>query len=221
MNIYDVYARWQPGFRSRRRELFLEIFRPTEETTILDVGGTLGEWVDLPVRAAITVMNLDDAPATEPKPANITYRVGDGRTLEFPDRSFDIAYSNSVIEHVGTREDQRRFAAEMLRVGSGVFVQTPNRWFPIEPHFVSPGVHFLPGPVARRLLPWLSVRGWFREGDNVSVQQLLTELRLLDAADMQTFFPKCELVRERWCGLTKSLIAVRRTELSGAGVDSL
>jgi len=210
MNVYDVYARWQPGFRARRRQLFLELFSPTERTTILDVGGTLGDWKDFPVRAAITVLNIDEAPAAQPKPANIAYCKGDGRALKFPDRSFDIVFSNSVIEHIGTAEDQGCFAAEISRVGCGVFVQTPNRWFPIEPHFVSPGVHFLPRAISRRLLPWLSIRGWFRKGDNVTVQQLVNELRLLDAQEMRGLFPGCELIRERWCGFTKSIIAVRR-----------
>ena len=106
--------------------------------------------------------------------------------------------------------DQQRFAAEIRRVGRQVFVQTPNRWFFIESHFLTGFEHFLPWRVARQLLRFCSVRGLFRSGDNVDLRQLAAELRLLDFRQMQTLFPDCEIHREKWLGLTKSLIAVRR-----------
>ena len=64
--------------------------------------------------------------------------------LPFGDGSFDFVFSNSAIEHLRTPERQRRFAVEVARVGKRYCVQTPNRWFPLESHLLTPWVHYLP-----------------------------------------------------------------------------
>ena len=87
---------------------------------------------------------------------------GDACYLPHVDRGFDIAFSNSVIEHLGEYESQRRFAEEIRRVGRKVWVQTPARWFLVEPHFLTVGIHWLPRSVQRRTLRWLSVAGLFK-----------------------------------------------------------
>ena len=73
-----------------------------------------------------------------------------GDAVDMPgisDGAFDVVFSNSVIEHVETYENQRRMAAEIRRVGRRYFVQTPNRHFPLEPHFLVPGFQLLPYPL--------------------------------------------------------------------------
>jgi SAM-dependent methyltransferase len=135
--------------------------------------------------------------------------IGDGRKMDFADGSFDIVYSNCVIEHVGTFEDQKRFAAEARRVGKKLFVQTPNRWFFIEPHFGAVFLHFLPWSIARHLLRILSFRGLVGSGDNIDLKDLANELRLLSYREMKALFLDCEIYREKWFGLTKSFIAIR------------
>jgi hypothetical protein len=208
--IYQLYQRIQPGFRQRRIRWFIEWFQPGQNTRILDVGGFLYDWDGVvPIESQITLLNLYHLPAAN-LPSRFTLEIGDARRLPHADRSFDIGYSNSVIEHLGTFENQQLFAAEIRRVGRQLFVQTPNRWFFIESHFLTVFVHFLPWRIARKLIRFCSYRGWFRKGDNVDLQQLATELRLLDFRQMQMLFPDCEIRREKWLGLTKSLIAVRR-----------
>jgi hypothetical protein len=115
-----------------------------------------------------------------------------------------------VIEHMGSWEDQRRFAAEIRRVGRNLYVQTPYRWFPIEPHLLALFVHWLPRSWHKRFLPLFSIRGWFRKGDDVEVGKLIDEVRLLSITEMKQLFPDCEIHRERVFGFVKSLIAVRK-----------
>lgn len=209
--IYQFYRLFQPGFRRQRIELFLKLFQPTAETRILDVGGFPSDWDGIvPIESHLTFVNPDQKPVEKPWPARYVEEIGDGCALRFADQSFDIAYSNSVIEHLHTWENQQRFAAEIRRVGKGVFVQTPNRWFLIEPHFVAAFIHFLPARVAKKLLPIFSFRGLFRSGDNNDLHKLAAELRLLSFCEVKELFPDCEIHREKWFGFTKSFIAVRR-----------
>jgi len=50
------------------------------------------------------------------------------------DGEFDLVFSNSVIEHVGDFERMRQFVHEARRVAKSYWIQTPSKWFPIEPH---------------------------------------------------------------------------------------
>jgi SAM-dependent methyltransferase len=149
--------------RRRRFQVLLsmlsDIPRPV---TILDIGGREKYWEMMGIDASgsdlhVTMVNLEPQSASRP---NFTCIIGDGRHLpQFPDKSFDIVFSNSTIEHVGTIEDQRRMAAEVRRIGKRYYVQTPNRNFPIEPHFLFPWFQFLPVPSRVWLMRHLSL-GW-------------------------------------------------------------
>jgi hypothetical protein len=210
-NIYSIYRWLQPRFRGKRWQHFLRTFPVDPATPILDVGGHPGEWmagVETPV--TVTIVNVGPWPAGLNAPPRFIYCEGDARALPFADGAFPIAYSNSVIEHMGSWEDQQRFAEEIRRVGRNLYVQTPYRWFPVEPHFLAFFVHWLPRSWHRRLLPLFSIRGWFRKGDDVDVGKLVEEVRLLSVSEMKRLFPDCEIHRERVFGFVKSLIAVRR-----------
>ena len=188
---------------------FRDAFEPVEATTVLDVGGNYYDWEPLGVACRFTILNIDAIPSGWEMPPNFRYVVGDGCALAEADGAYDIAYSNSVIEHLTTWEAQERFARELRRVGRGVYVQTPNRWFPIEPHFLALFLHWLPRSTHRFLFRWLSVRGWLRRGDNVNLDTLVGELRLLSYGEMKRLFPDGEIRREKWLGLTQSFTAVR------------
>jgi 2-polyprenyl-3-methyl-5-hydroxy-6-metoxy-1,4-benzoquinol methylase len=117
--------------------------------------------------------------------------------LPFPDQSFDIVHCNSVIEHVLVPEHRARLASEIQRVGRNWFIQTPNRYFFFEPHTGLPFAQFLPEPLVRVLLRymrrvWDGALGW----------------RLLDKREILSLFPAGALIRERFLGLTKSLVVV-------------
>ncbi len=144
---------------------------------------------------------------------------GDGRLLPFPDRSFDLVFSNSVIEHVGDAASQEQFAREVARVGRAYWVQTPNRWFPVEQHLLTPLVHWLPKRWQRALVPrwtvWSAMVRPSPDRHRFYIEHYLEEVRLLTSSDLKRLFPGARLIRERFCGLTKSLIASGRSGVLG------
>ena len=143
MSIHSIYARLSPGFRRRRMRRFLAAVTPRAGERLLDVGGTAGFWTDAGLAAQLTLLNRDPV-AAGPSAAGMEFVAGDGCALPFEDGAFEVVFSNSVIEHVGTWERQQAFAAEMRRVGQRLWVQTPAREFFLEPHLVAPFIHWLP-----------------------------------------------------------------------------
>jgi hypothetical protein len=207
MNMHRLYAPFQSYFRTRRMRKFEALFGPAPATRIIDVGGYAYNWTLIDAEPQVLLVNLED----EDRHDGRFHKVhGDGRRLPYADNSFDIAYSNSVIEHVGEPGDQDAFAAEIRRVAPRYYVQTPNRWFVIEPHLIAAGIHLLPRRVMRRLVRWLSVWGWVERPDQHAIDELLASIRLLDHARMRELFPDAEIHAETFLGLTKSLIAIRR-----------
>src|SRR5262245_4598187 len=191
---------------------FSREFSLTPDTTILDVGGAPETWDLLDVRPRVTLLNT---PRTRDElVAAKRWVAGDGRMLPFRDRSFDIVFSNSVIEHVGDAESQCRFAHEVMRVGRGFWVQTPNRWFPVEQHLLTPIVHWLPAKWQRRIVPrfnlWATLVRPTPDRRDFYLDHYLREVRLLDAGQLRRLFPRATLLRERAFGWTKSLVAMRR-----------
>jgi ubiquinone/menaquinone biosynthesis C-methylase UbiE len=190
---------------------FARAFGVTRETRILDVGGTPFNWSLLDVQPRVTIVNMPRA--REAFDAQFQSVFADGRALPFPDRSFDIVFSNSVIEHVGNPESQRQFANEIARVGQAYWVQTPNRRFPVEPHLLTPFLHFLPAALQRRVAQkftvWALIERPTPDRREFYIEHYLRDIRLLDAGAMRRLFPGAKIVHERLGGLTKSLIAVR------------
>ena len=184
----------------------------TEGTRVLDIGGTPDCWDLLPFRPRLTLLNTPRAKAELEAAAE--WVAGDGRRLPFRDGSFDVVFSNSVIEHVGSAEDQRRFAEEVARVGRRYWVQTPNRWFPVEQHLFTPILHWLPKEWQKPLIPycnfWQIVVRVTPDRRRFYIEHYLRDVRLLSFGQVSKLFPGAKVVRERWCGWTKSLVAIRR-----------
>jgi len=209
VNIHTVYRIFQNFFRRRRMKDFLRTFHPHANTRILDVGGGVYNWTLIGCESLITVLNIRDSPDLGVAPANFTFVKGDGTKLSYPNASFDVAHSNSVIEHLHSYENQRRFAHVTMRVGRGVWVQTPARWFFMEPHLLTPFIHYLPKRWQRRLIRNFTVWGLLTRPPGWKVSDFLDEVRLLTYDDMKRLFPGCEIRRERFLLFTKSYIAVR------------
>jgi hypothetical protein len=79
--------------------------------------------------------------------------IGDGRNNNLPNNSFDIVHSNATIEHVGSYKNQLLFIKECIRISKKyVFIQTPNRFYPIDFHTILPFIHWLPKNIHRKIL---------------------------------------------------------------------
>ena len=199
-------------FRRKRMERFLREFGVAPQTTILDVGGIADYWAELPHAPRVTLLNM---PRTKNEiGAAQSWVAGDGRMLPFRDGAFDIVFSNSVIEHVGDAASQRQFAQEVARVGRAYWVQTPNRWFPVESHLLTPFIHWLPLSWQRAIVPRFTVWSVFTrvapDRREFFLRHYLSDIRLLDSRELGSLFPGARIVRERAGGLTKSLIAARK-----------
>lgn len=177
---------------------------------VLDVGGAAGFWTivdpDNASGGRFDVTLLNRVIPNEPV-GPFRFLEGDARDLStFADDEFSVVFSNSVIEHVGDFHDQRAMAAEVQRVGKRYFVQTPNRYFPIEPHFLFPLFQFLPTSAQVGLTRHFDL-GWYKRiPDRAQATAHVLSHRLLSAGELRSLFPGGRLLRERFLGLTKSLI---------------
>ena len=210
----EAILSWTGALRHKRFALLEEMVRGFEPPVrILDVGGTDAYWKqqgqEMLEQCQVTVLN---AGAHLVGRAGIDSVVGDARDMhQFEDGAFDIVYSNSVIEHVGDNDDQRRMADEVRRVGKAYMVQTPNLYFPIEPHFYFPFYQFLPERVRVELLRHFDL-GWFRKTpDRDAATERVRSVRLLSRRDLEGLFPEADIATERLFGLEKSFTAYHRS----------
>jgi SAM-dependent methyltransferase len=202
-----VYRPFQHHFRSRRMRRVGEGLDLTPGSRVLDVGGTPSIWRESPIRPNITFVNL--RVPRQRIPNGMSFVQADGRRLPFKDGSFDLVFCNSVIEHLGSKEAQQALAAEIVRVGGSYYVQTPNRWFPVEPHLLTPLIHYLPKAWQEKLMRNFSLRGVLNRPTRQRCAEWVRTIRLLDSAEATTMFPDGALERERFLGLTKSLVITR------------
>ena len=198
-------------FRSRRMRLFERTLQISRQTRVLDVGGSPLIWEFASIQPRLTIVNLPSA--IERSSDHISFVAADARVLPFRDAAFDVVFSNSVIEHIGSQADQRKFAEEVARVGRRYWIQTPNRHFPIELHVMLPLIHYFPKSWQRRIVHrftvWEKIMQPTQQSRAFYVHHFLEELNLLDARELQSLFPDANVISETLFGLSKSLIAVR------------
>lgn len=216
---YDDLNSFGSRMRKRRAQLLLsmilEVFEEKGKVEIIDVGGTRTYWNIIPVdllraqNVKILIINLPDTEIIHDDPI-FSFVEGDGRNLSnFGDKTFDIAHSNSVLEHVGNWEDMHRFAGEIARVGRKYFVQTPSFWFPVEPHCMTPFFHWLPLSIRMQLVLRFELGQWRKAADLNEAKQIVESARLLTRNKMKTMFSDA-IIRTEWFLFPKSYIAVRK-----------
>lgn len=203
--------------RHKMFEAFLTI-GITASDTILDVGVTsdrsynhsnyLEAWY--PHKSKITALGIDEGAAflrqTFP---GVRYVKGDGRALPFANNSFDYVHSSAVLEHVGNAFQQMAFIAEARRVArKGVFLTTPNRWYPIEFHTILPIVHWLPRRIFRRLLVMIG-KDFFASEQNLNI---LSARQLRCMAKCLGFWDDYRVRGVRLGGLVSNLLLILEKE---------
>lgn len=195
--------------RRKRFDLFKRLLSTIPKPLrILDVGGTEVFWEMMGFAEEsdvdIILFNRSKIPVSYP---NFTSIVGDARDMRrFGDDEYDIVFSNSLIEHVGDYEDQKKVADEIARIGKRYFVQTPNYYFPVEPHFLFPFFQYLPSKLKVFLLRRFNL-GWYKKiKDYQKAAETPNSIRLLKGRELMQLFPGARIYRERVLGLTKSFI---------------
>ena len=210
-------------FRARRdvmlRSLISALPRRQRQLCIIDVGGRSQYWrrvgTDF-LRAQQVRIDLVNIEKTEfdlrPGEDDIfTYAVGDACALAYDDHQYDLYHCNSLIEHVGQWRHMQAMAREAERVAAAHYVQTPNFWFPIDPHFPKlPLQHWLPHPLRARLMMALPLATAGRAKDIDGAYNFVDSSTLLTTTQMRTLFPHSEIRFERVLGLKKSILAVSR-----------
>jgi ubiquinone/menaquinone biosynthesis C-methylase UbiE len=183
-------------------------FHIKSSTLILDVGGSFFNWQFIAARPTIVLLNLTAEYLGERRDRGEFLRViGDGCHLPFKDGAFDVVFCNSVIEHLTRAERQRQLAREIQRVGDQYFIQTPDKRFPIEPHFLAPFFHWLPKRIQRRIVRYVTPWGWITRSTKTQADALVDEMRLLSPREVLAMLPGARIEHERLLGLPKAIIA--------------
>ena len=197
--------------RSRRWDWFRAEFPDIESMSVIDLGGTAEAWLRAPVRpASVHVVNLEPESAESPAP---WIRAEQADACDLPGRilsgTYDLVFSNSVLEHVGGLAQRLRFAEAVHKLADRHWVQTPYRYFPIEPHWLFPGFQFLPlaarGQLSRRWPLVHTKAATRRDGLEAALW-----VELLSISELSYLFPTSVIRAERLLGLPKSLVAIKK-----------
>lgn len=208
----------QNSFASKARKNRMKVFElyfpellSRTPIKILDLGGTYEFWKQMGYENKsnihISLLNIKEE---ETFANNIHSIVGDACDLsEFSDKHFDIVFSNSVIEHVGNFQRQKQMANEIMRTGKGFFIQTPNYWFPLEPHFLFFGFHYMPLWLKILLIQNFSL-GWMDiHKEKTMASEVADSIHLLSKIQLRTLFPGTIMVNEYFLGLIKSIMVIK------------
>lgn len=204
-------------FRAKRFEFFTTLLQRVESNKplrILDLGGYEFYWENMGYlgdeNVHFTLLNLEKEVT---KHKNFTSVVGDATNLsEYKNNEFDIVYSNSVIEHLYTKESQKKMADEARRVGKYYYVQTPNRYFPIEPHWLFPFFQFLPFGLRVFMTNNFNLGNHQKANNKEEAIRRIKETRLLTPSEMRELFPDGKVYKEKFFGFTKSITMYRFPE---------
>jgi Methyltransferase domain len=199
-------------FRGRRGAFIRALYLDIQTMNVCDLGGSIHFWQNIGVQIPadrLTILNINESAmfaAADKETPRCKVVIYDGITIPFPDGHFDLLMCNSVIEHVPV-ERRTALAQEMMRVARRVFCQTPAFLFPIEPHFVMPGLHWLPKPIAYWFVfvsPW---RLMSRPSKEV-INSYFFGTNLLRRRDLKALFPTARIHTERMFGIPKSYYAI-------------
>ncbi len=213
--FYKLLDPFSKQSRAGRMRLFTTLMGVTDGMSILDLGGQPMIWDTVSLDIRLAILNRPGVALRNTiTQHDITYVEGDAcNVAEFDSRSFDIAFSNSVIEHLGSVRNRAKFAKEVRRLGRSYWVQTPARWFPIEAHCGMPFWWFYPKRVRRYFIErWRKkLPAW---------TSMVEETTVLSKAELQELFPEARIYTETVFGIPKAYVAyLARAESSGPNTN--
>lgn len=192
--------------RQRRNEAFKHTFPDLADMRVLDLGGTAVSWRVTGLRArSVTIVNLDNAP--EPEEPWLEFVRGDACAGGFG--KYDLVFSNSLMEHLGGHSRRRQFADVVCESAPSWWVQTPYRYFPVEPHWIFPGFQFLPFRTRVFVSQHWSTLHAPACKDRTTAEELVASVELISASEMRAYFPTGQIWFERIAGIPKSIVSVR------------
>ncbi|WP_310527832.1 hypothetical protein [Nocardioides sp.] len=210
--VVDAPGSLGARMRAERWSLVKRSFPDMAGLSVLDLGGTVEAWVRAPVRPAqVTVLNLFEPGVSEvdwlrPVTGDACRARAELEAAGAP-LSYDVVFSNSLLEHVGGHAQRVALAAEVHALASRHWVQTPYRYFPLEPHWLFPGLQFLPmGVRARLAASWPLAHS--RPESSAEAMSEVQWTELVGVAELRAYFPTSRIHRERVAGVTKSLVAI-------------
>lgn len=208
-NIFEISEKKNSlgnRFREKRFSFFSKKFKNLNKPiTLLDIGGKINFWENRKLAGnndyKITILNIEKEKSNY---SNINCQIGDATNLNnFKNKSFDIVHSNSVIEHLYNFKNQKKMASEVIRVGKKYIIQTPNKFFFIEPHYLLPFFQFFPKKLKYQILTKTKLSR-LKKWDKHFAKQYIDEIRLMTLNEIKSLFPNCKVHYEKFLGMNKS-----------------
>lgn len=181
----------------------------TPESQVLDLGVTSDNSLDsnffeslYPYPEKITAVGLEDASFLQKTYPGLQFIRSDILEMPFVDDGYKFSFCSAVIEHVGSRDQQAKLIKEALRVSECLILTTPNRWYPVEFHTLTPFIHWFHPRIFRFYLK-ITGRKFFAEEQNLN---LLTEAELLKIIQDLGF--SCKKCHVKLFGMISNLVFV-------------
>ncbi len=212
---HDQKSSFVNGLR-RKRFAYLEkyidqIIQQKESNKILDVGGDKRFWKNIgwdKSNCTITLLNIQKIHLDEEDKIYFEYTNGNALSLPFDKGDFDLVFSNSVIEHVGSKQNQVIFANEVKRISSNYIIQTPSFWFPLEPHSLIPFFQFIPHKIRALLIMVFNIN-YFPKAKTYSQAVTVSKSTImLTKKQFRSLFPEGEIYTEKLFGIPKSYTVI-------------
>lgn len=167
----------------------------------------------IPDKVFVTILNLrplsDESMKVITKTGRYSFIQGNAQSLPFADKSFEIVFSNSLLDHLYTFENQKKFVEEVKKVGQSYFIQTGNKKFFFEPHYLTPFVQYLPKNFQKKVIRYATVWGLITKPSRDYIDNIVDEIILSTEHEFRKLFPDANIYNEKVLFFTKSFIAYR------------
>lgn len=199
--------------RKRKWDLFLKEIVPTQDLRVLDLGFSEKEYSQTdnyiekyyPYPEMLTALGIEIPDEFKKRYPEVTVISYNGGTFPFENKSFDVCWSNAVIEHVGNRDRQLSLLTEIKRVSKRGFITTPNKYFPIELHTRTPLLHCFPNILFDKYLS-MTGKAW-ATGDYMRLLSISDMKGLLRDANISEY----KIFKNKLMGFTLDYVVVFQT----------